>query len=102
MKGFLVLCFLYFSFLYAENKCEKLKTETECLNDRSCVWSSKNYCISTIKFVEGASNSGFSSRVYDPVNPKDRQITKNIPDPRTRRHRQNIPQKNETNRTTNP
>lgn len=102
MKIFIILSALSISFLYAEDKCAKLKTEAECKKDRSCVWNTES-CISTFKFVQRTSNSSLGSSAYDPTsNPQSRSLTKGIQDPRVRRPKQNPPRKNETAPASNP
>ncbi|MCX7998395.1 MAG: hypothetical protein N3A69_05510 [Leptospiraceae bacterium] len=102
MKTFIILWTLSISFLYAENRCAKLKTEAECTKDRNCVWDIES-CISTFKFVQKTSNSSFGNRTYDPTsNSQSRSLTKGIQDPRARRPKQNPPQKNEATPASNP
>lgn len=103
MKIFLFFILLTTSFLFANDKCERFKTESECLKDATCFWMDEKSCISTTKFVQMTSNSRFSSRSYDPTNgQRNRELIKNIPDPRSRRKRQQVPQKDETTQRPNP
>lgn len=103
MRICLFFTFLTVNFLFANDKCEKLKTEAECLKDTSCFWMDNKSCISTTKFLKSTSNSGFSSRSYDPTEgQRNRELIKSIPDPRSRRKRQQVPQNNETTRRPNP
>lgn len=103
MKIFVFVLVISFSLLYAEDKCAKLKTEADCAKERSCVWMNQSNCISTLKLVQRTSNSGFSSRSYDPSsNSSDRALTKEIPDPRSKRVRMSPPKKNEATPRSNP
>ncbi len=100
MRIFIFFVILSINAVLSEDRCNNLRRESDCLKDPSCFWMENKTCISVVKLSQ--TNTGFSSRSYDPTNGQRRkELTKGIPDPRSKRKRQNPSAKDEATRRPN-